>query len=87
MFAVVLSSPPLTQTVFRLQQSWVQIEQVNAERQLNKGVAIPENRGFQKNGNSVFSTKNNTMLTSFGKKLVTLKVTTKMSKLVDNACL
>ena len=32
-----------------------------------------------------FFTENNSMSTSFGKKLVTLQVTTKMSKLVDNA--
>ncbi len=34
-----------------------------------------------------FSIENNSMWTSFDKKLVTEKVTTKMSKLVDNACL
>ncbi len=39
--------------------------------------------GKTKNGNSVFSIENNSMLTSFGKKLVTLKVTTNMSKLLD----
>ena len=42
---------------------------------------------MKKNGNSVFSVENNSMSTSLGKKFVTLEVTTKMSKLVDNACL
>ena len=42
--------------------------------------------GKTKNGNSVFSVENNSMSMSFGKKLVTLQVTTNISKLV-NVCL
>ncbi len=34
-----------------------------------------------------FFVENNSMSTSFGKKFVTLQVTTKISKLLDNACL
>ena len=49
--------------------------------------AKPENRGIQKMEIQFFSAENNSMLISFGNKLVTLQVTTKMSKLVDNACL
>ena len=49
-------------------------------------VAPCEQQGMTKNGNSVFLVENR-MAMSFGKKLVTLKVSTKMSKLVDNACL
>ena len=44
--------------------------------------AMPENGGFQKIEIQFFSTENNSMSTSFGKKLVTLLVTTKMSKLI-----
>ncbi len=40
-----------------------------------------------KNENSFFFRKNNSMLMSFGKTLVTLYMTTKMPKLINNACL
>ena len=43
--------------------------------------AIPKNRGIQKMEIQFFTAENNKMLMSFGKKLVT----TKMSKLVNNA--
>ena len=47
--------------------------------------AIPENRGIQKMEIQFSSIENYSMSTSFGKKLVTLSVTAKMLKLVDNA--
>ncbi len=43
-------------------------------------------QGKTKNGNSVFTIERNSMLTSFVK-VSHLKVTTNMSKVVDNACL
>ena len=48
-------------------------------------MAIPENRGIQKMEIEFFflSVENNSMSTSFGKKLGTLQATTKMSKLID----
>ena len=49
--------------------------------------AKPEVREFKKWKFSFFSIENNSMSTSFGKKLITQKVTTKMSKLVNNVCL
>ena len=42
---------------------------------------------FKKNEIQFFSAENNSMWRSFGKKLLTQKVTSKMSKLVDNVCL
>ena len=49
--------------------------------------ATPENRGIQKMEIHFFFMENNSMWTSFGKQLVTQKVTVKISKLVNNTCL
>ncbi len=63
------------------------ITETNSSVFSHQNRAIPENRGIQKIEIQFFSVENNSMCMSFGKKLDTLKVTIKMSKLIDNACL